>query len=129
MEQSHTYQTTVDTDTFHPRDPHDPEDVAQVIRYRDPSNSARMEPNPIPQMSQKTLSPLALKITVCFHCDAQVAVGGEGLPAPDPSSVGGGGGGDKVPVLDMSSGGGSVSMDAMGPVVGAHTSTRVHSPF
>jgi hypothetical protein len=66
MEPSGAYQTTVDTDTFHPKEP-------------DPADTARE------------------------------AVGGEGLPAPDPN------GDPSVPKLDVN--GGTIAMDAMGPVV------------
>ena len=66
MEPSKAYQTTVDTDTFHPKEA-DPADTALE------------------------------------------AVGGEGLPAPDPS------GDPSVPKLDVN--GGTIAFDAMGPVV------------
>ena len=66
MEPSGAYQTTVDTDTFHPKE-------------LDAADTARE------------------------------AVGGEGLPAPDPN------GDPSVPKLDVN--GGTVAMDAMGPVV------------
>lgn len=66
MEPSGAYQTTVDTDTFHPKEP-------------DPADTARE------------------------------AVGGEGLPAPDPN------GDPSIPKLDVN--GGTIAMDAMGPVV------------
>jgi hypothetical protein len=66
MEPSGAYQTTVDTDTFHPKEP----DAADTARE---------------------------------------AVGGEGLPAPDPN------GDPSVPKLDVN--GGTVALDGMGPVV------------
>ena len=50
-----------------------------------------------------------------------MATGGEGLPAPDANA------GDNIPKLDVNSGG-TVAMDAMGPVVGAPPSPSPPSP-
>jgi hypothetical protein len=113
MEPSNNYQTTVDTDTFHPREP-DPEDVARVRARANESN--------LPERNSRALIADA---TDRRHPDPrairQVATGGEGLPAPDANT------GENIPKLDVNSGG-TIAMDAMGPVVGAPPSPSQPSP-
>ena len=93
MEPSNNYQTTVDTDTFHPREA-DPADVARV--------SPRPFPSPLVPLEISSNPPETRPIS-------QVAQGGEGLPAPSGDDA-------SVPKLDINSGE-SIAMDAMGPVV------------
>ena len=62
MEQSNNYQTTVDTDTFHPRDP-DAADVAQVATPGDGRSYGLPEPSgdeSVPQLDVRTGATVAM---------------------------------------------------------------------
>lgn len=113
MEPSNNYQTTVDADTFHPRT-HDPEDVAQVSDDERHTRERSDDDGGIPLPTKALITSFFPKFHPFFasHGPQQVATGSEGLPAPDPNSEG-------VPKLDID--GGTVAMDAMGPVVGTCT--------